>query len=249
MANPQKERGFTAIANEIVDKFCRYRLSGEEWLVLWVILRKTYGWNKKEDKISLSQFSVMTDMKRPSVVRAIKKLVAKELLTVNKEATSFGNMYRFNKDFDKWSAVTKKLPVVAKLLTGSSNIVNKVVTKKLHTKDNTKDIIQKKEILLFWEYFLLKTKKKFTLTKDKKDLIKKCLSEHSLDDLKRAVDNFVADDWAGRSDNLDLIYCIGKQKGKPDNLEKWLNIEGKNEKGEKLRPGTNIPEKYFNKKE
>ncbi len=147
MVSPQKEQGYTPIANEIVDKFCQYRLSGEEWLVLWVILRKTYGWNKKEDRISLSQFCLMTGLKRSSVVRAIKKLVTKQLLSSNQKATSFGNMYRFNKDFDKWKVVTKQLPrgfAGNQIVQGSNQIVNKVVTKKLHTKDNTKDTIQKK---------------------------------------------------------------------------------------------------------
>ena len=100
---------------------------------------------------------------------------------------------------------------------------------------------------LFWDYFLLKTQKKFILTDDRKTLIRRRLETHSLADLKKAVDNFMADDWGGRADHLDLIYCIGKQKGKPDNLEKWINITKKNERGEKLRPGTKIPEKYFNK--
>lgn len=104
------------------------------------------------------------------------------------------------------------------------------------------------DVPLFWDYFLLKTKKKYTPTKDRRVLIEKCLAKHSLDDLKRAVDNFVADDWEGRADHLDLIYCIGKQRGKPDNLEKWLNVAVKNEDGKELIPGTKIPKSYLDKK-
>ena len=81
-----------------------------------------------------------------------------------------------------------------------------------------------KEVLIFWNYYLLKVKKKFKLTSDKKALIKKKLGEgYTLEQLKQAVDRFAQDDWEGRQDRLDLIYCIGKQQGKPDNLEKWLN--------------------------
>ena len=79
---------------------------------------------------------------------------------------------------------------------------------------------------IFFNYYLLKTKKAFKLTPDKIELIKKRLADgFTVDQLKQAVDNFVADDWEGRPAHLDLIYCIGKQKGKPDNLEKWLNIK------------------------
>ena len=76
MANPQCENGHVDIANEIVEALARYRLSGEEWQVLLVVLRKTYGFHKKEDEIPLSQFEKMTGMYRANVVRAIKKLVA-----------------------------------------------------------------------------------------------------------------------------------------------------------------------------
>ena len=114
-------------------------------------------------------------------------------------------------------------------------------------KDKVKDKEKENSISLFWEHYLLKTQKKFTLTTDKKALIKKRLETHSLEDLKRAVDNFVIDDWEGRASHLDLIYCIGKQQGKPDNLDKWLNkaVVRTNDKGEVLREGTNIPERHF----
>ena len=60
MANPQKENGYTAIANEIMEALCRHRIPGEDRQVLDVIFRKTYGFNKIEDYISLSQFVDMT---------------------------------------------------------------------------------------------------------------------------------------------------------------------------------------------
>ena len=56
MANPQRENGHVDIANEIMDKLCRYRIPGEVRQVMDTVFRKTYGWNKKADRISLSQF-------------------------------------------------------------------------------------------------------------------------------------------------------------------------------------------------
>ncbi len=81
---------------------------------------------------------------------------------------------------------------------------------------------------IFFSYFILKTKKDFKLTEACQDLIKKRLSEgYTLEQLKKAVDNFVLDDWPERQNRLDLIYCIGKQKGKPDALEHWINWKPK----------------------
>jgi uncharacterized phage protein (TIGR02220 family) len=78
----------------------------------------------------------------------------------------------------------------------------------------------------FFSYYCLKTKKAFKLTQSARDLINSRLKEgYTVEQLKTAVDNFVKDDWVDRSKHLDLIYCIGKQKGKPDNLEKWLNYK------------------------
>ena len=47
MANPQKENGYTSIANDIVEALAGIRIPGEARQCLDVILRKTYGWNKK----------------------------------------------------------------------------------------------------------------------------------------------------------------------------------------------------------
>lgn len=76
----------------------------------------------------------------------------------------------------------------------------------------------------FFAYYVLKTKKAFKLTEANRELVEKRLSEgYTLEQLKQAVDGFMLDDWPDRGKHLDLIYCIGKQRGKPDALEKWLN--------------------------
>lgn len=109
MASPQVENGHIDIANEIAEQFCRYRISGEEWMVLWAIIRKTYGWKKKEDRIALSQFAVMTGLKKPHIVRALRKLQSKRIIVIKNDTTDI-NSYRFNKDFDKWESLSKKIP-------------------------------------------------------------------------------------------------------------------------------------------
>lgn len=129
MANPQKENGHTALANEIWDALAKYRLSGEEWKCLIVIIRKTYGWQKKADRISLSQFAELTDMKRQSVARALKSLSAKMLIGVSENADRKALEYRFNKDFEKWSPVSKKAYCKQKRLQGVSENADKTVSK------------------------------------------------------------------------------------------------------------------------
>ncbi len=63
-------------------------LSGSEFKVLWYIMRRTYGWQKTEDKISYSQFEkgIMkrdgtwidrgTGLREPTISAALKRLVS-----------------------------------------------------------------------------------------------------------------------------------------------------------------------------
>jgi len=115
---------------------------------LLFVLRKTYGYNKKTDSISLSQFVKATGINRGNVARAIKGLLAKNLIYVKKGSVKKDTIsiskYRFNKRFSSWLSSVKKD-------TGSVNIDRKVVSKKTHTKDTlTKEKIYTSNFLEFW---------------------------------------------------------------------------------------------------
>lgn len=140
MANPQKENGYLPISNEIVDQFCKIRLSGDEWALLWVILRKTYGWNKPSDNISHSQFSKLADMNRRNVHRTLKKLSQKNLITIVKSDDGQFITYSINKDYETWQPSSKMTTVIRR----DNTIVNPdapLSSNLTHTKDTiTKDI-------------------------------------------------------------------------------------------------------------
>jgi len=105
MANPQKEDGYTAIANEIMEALCRSSPGGSEGQVLWAIIRKTYGWHKKADRISISQLSEMTGVSRRMVIYAIKNLEAKNMITVNRSnehGVCGTNSIAIQKNHEEW---------------------------------------------------------------------------------------------------------------------------------------------------
>jgi len=58
----------------------------EKSRIIAVILRKTYGWNKKEDWISLSQFAKLTGIKRNNISRILKKLLEDKTIIRNGES-------------------------------------------------------------------------------------------------------------------------------------------------------------------
>lgn len=193
MANPQSENGHIDIANEIAEALMKVNLSAYESRVLWFIFRKTYGWNKKQDWISLSQFSECTGLDRRLVHRAIKNLSSKQMIVINKD-DSYHITYGFQKDYEKWQVSSKKMTVINRDDGVSSKEMTGVSSKEIPTKDTlTKDTLTKdnKDIVEIISYLNQKTGKKFThKAKATTGHIKARLSEgRSVDDFKTVIDN------------------------------------------------------------
>lgn len=107
MASPQLENGYTKIANELLDAIMRYPevMKGSLFQVIAVVWRKTYGWDKKEDSISLSQFVEMTALSKRTVIYALQELEAKNVLIIrkgSKNGLKKSNIISFNKDYETW---------------------------------------------------------------------------------------------------------------------------------------------------
>lgn len=108
MANPQYENGYTKIANEIIEALARTRIPGEARQVLDIIIRKTYGFSKKKERISTSQLIRATGLTRISIYRARKRLQYTNLISVYKNVDTKVLSYSFQKNYDKWKVYTKK---------------------------------------------------------------------------------------------------------------------------------------------
>ena len=151
MASPQKENGYTSIANELLEHIISSGLNGTELAIVLVILMKTYGFNKKQDQISISQFLTYIQVSKQSICSALEKLRSVKIITLLKKGNSVGssNLWTINKDYDAWELVKKTRLVKKSELVKFSNTTSQVFYKQLvkktrHTKDIiTKDIIQK----------------------------------------------------------------------------------------------------------
>lgn len=143
MANPKTDDGYTQIANEILEVLASTRISGTGWMIMMHIIRQTYGYKKKEDWISLGQFSEATGLKRPHLCRALRALKQQNMITKNgtKQRPSYG----IQKDTDEWQPLPKGVrahypvngPTVTK--SGKSATVTKngnpLLPKGAHTKE------------------------------------------------------------------------------------------------------------------
>jgi phage replication O-like protein O len=142
MANPQKENGYTPIANEILEKIISSGLNGTEKAVILHILRKTYGFQKKEDEISLSQFMVSIPVSRQTLCSALEVLQLVKIVRLVKKGNSkkASNLWAFNKNYDEWQLV-KKAKLVKKI-SATSQVFHKQLVKKTR---HTKEILQNKD--------------------------------------------------------------------------------------------------------
>ncbi|MBM4137819.1 MAG: replication protein, partial [Nitrospira sp.] len=106
-ASPQLEDGYTRLANELLEAMARHRLPGEVRQIIDVILRLTYGYQKKTASITLSQFSLATGLKKPNIVRALNRAINSKIVIKTDNGKSVS--YCFQKDYTIWKSLSKKI--------------------------------------------------------------------------------------------------------------------------------------------
>jgi phage replication O-like protein O len=156
MTSSQKEDGYIQIPIRLWDAYCRFRIPGEVRQVIDTVIRKTDGWHKQQDAISLSQFVAMTGLVKPHVVRAKNLAIEHKIITKNGNGS-----LSLNKDPQQWvpfaRIVTKKGNVtekgnteasvtekgngkqLPKRVTEITEKGNKSLPKRVPTKDTLKD--------------------------------------------------------------------------------------------------------------
>jgi phage replication O-like protein O len=144
LASPQKENGFTPIANEIMEALAKQNLGGREFRIISFLLRKTYGYHKKEDFISLSQFSEGTGIAIQHCSIIIKRLGLLKMVRVTEYGNGKNRSIEFQKDFDKWVTITENGKGYQKRCRPLPKMVKEPLPNSVSTKDTLKDTIQKK---------------------------------------------------------------------------------------------------------
>ena len=163
MANPQLENGYLKISTELFEALAGARLPGESRQVLDVIIRKTYGYNKKSDDISTSQFMQATGLNRLAIRRATKRLrVSKMILGIKNDTTGIIS-YSIQKDYDKWLGVSKMIPGIKNVSRGYQKRYKRGIKNEPH--NIYKDNIQKThgQFESFWSLYPRKVSKQTAL--------------------------------------------------------------------------------------
>lgn len=109
MSTPQKELGHIQIAtgepsNDVLSALGSAQLSGVEYQIVIYVLRKTWGYGKKECWISLQQFVDFTGRTDAGIHKGVRGLRERNIVHT-REVKGKPTIYSFNKDFKSWVGV------------------------------------------------------------------------------------------------------------------------------------------------
>lgn len=97
------EKGYTRIANELLEELSLLGLSGREFRILLTIIRKTYGYQKKVDWISLDQIEESTGILKVNVSKVLTGLEKRKVII--KEGSGYVKKVGMNTNISDWSAI------------------------------------------------------------------------------------------------------------------------------------------------
>lgn len=98
-----EDGGFARIHNAILEALSMTTLSSVELRLVIFLVRKTYGYNKKDDIVSISQFQQATGTSRQAVVTALQNLERLSIITRRHEGSQ-SYRYGLNKYLETWSS-------------------------------------------------------------------------------------------------------------------------------------------------
>lgn len=123
--------GYTRLANDIFDELLAADLTKIQLKVALAVARKTYGFNKKADRISDTQIAEMTRIHRTHVCNARLALMERNILI------KVGSKVGVNKVISEWKGPENRNSyTVAKTATQTvAKTATKTVAETVHTKD------------------------------------------------------------------------------------------------------------------
>ncbi|MDF2789247.1 MAG: hypothetical protein K0S80_2345 [Neobacillus sp.] len=116
MANPQTEKGYTRVANEILEHIVLTSLNGTQFRIVMVVWRYTYGFRRKEYEMPLAFISKVIGTAKSHVKKELNHLIDRKIINVIGVGSRRGRILSFNKNYEEWNErppekVEKPVPV------------------------------------------------------------------------------------------------------------------------------------------
>lgn len=102
MASPQKEKGYTAIANEIIKALIKY-LTNPTWIrVSLLVIRITYGFHRTETMSNYKSFVTFLNLTEEYIKQVLLEMSDAKVITYEPKDT-FRFKIGFNKNYEDWN--------------------------------------------------------------------------------------------------------------------------------------------------
>ncbi|WP_339423214.1 replication protein [Photorhabdus heterorhabditis] len=131
------EDGYTRIANELLEAIMSADLTARQLKVALAIIRKTYGFCKKTDRITNTQIAEMTGIHHTHVCKAKNEMIAMKIIVLS------GNQIGINKIVSEWNTDISRLSET--LAKSANKTLAKSANSDKPSQLNTKETIQKKK--------------------------------------------------------------------------------------------------------
>lgn len=103
---PELNDGYLRIANELWQAFIDYDLTGAQMKLIAVIIRETYGYNRKSKDLSLSYLAKAAHLSRVGTQKALNKLIAQNVVKEYGECSPRKSReIGINKYYTEWARV------------------------------------------------------------------------------------------------------------------------------------------------
>ena len=128
----------TQVSNDFIEQHMK-KLTGAEVKVFLAICRKTIGWHKDTDAISISQIASLTGLTDKPITSATTKLTERGLILVEKAS---GKTTRYTLNYSTIGETPEELPEKLRRTIGETP---EELPEKLRTQKKDKETIQKKK--------------------------------------------------------------------------------------------------------
>lgn len=133
--------GYTKVANEIQKLKPRLRLSGREWQCFEAVIWLTYGWNKKQDRVTNTVIAELTGLSDTHVSDAIKSLAERKIIFSQKQGMM--KLVGVNTEISAWildkPETGRKFPITGKSFPKSGKTFPKTVATQYKNKNSNKN--------------------------------------------------------------------------------------------------------------
>ncbi len=139
--NPQREDGTRQINSNVFAALVKAKLPTAEMSVVLTIISKTWGFGKRSDTISTSQFVEETGFPGRTIKRVRQDLLKKRIIFFQTSKRVIRgtplNEYSFNKHYDTWKTQVKKKGVTYStgVISGKKRVSPATPTKETITKE------------------------------------------------------------------------------------------------------------------